>query len=299
MADVENKSPNGYKHDPAFDSGFLKVSSIHRIHYEQYGNETGKPVVFLHGGPGGSTSINSTIFFDPAVYRVVLFDQRGAGKSEPAAETRENTSQLLVTDIETLRQHLGIEKWFMVFGGSWGSTLALLYGQTHPDRVGSFVLRGVSTARKVEYAFTRGPEGAARLFPEEYQRYVNAVPPADRNITYPFFGFQKLVSSEDPKIRLEAARAFSRWDCTISSVVTEPDVYDVLNDDRWVLQHSMLEIHYQCNGAFIEDGQLLRPENVGKINHLPCELMLSTPILNLRKGVDIQQVVSFKAATIS
>ena len=131
-----------HRHTAAFDEGFLPVSKLHKIHYEQYGQKNSKPILFVHGGPGGSATSEHTIFFDPSVYRVVMFDQRGAGKSLPAAELRENTSQHLVADIEKLRNYCGIEKWFMVFGGSWGSTLSLLYAETHPDCVQSLVLRG-------------------------------------------------------------------------------------------------------------------------------------------------------------
>lgn len=158
----------GHKHGECFDGGYLQVSDIHRIHYEQYGQLEGKPVVYLHGGPGGRTSITDTIFFDPNVYRVILFDQRGSGKSLPVAELRENTSQDLVSDIEALREHLRIPKWHMVFGGSWGSTLALLYAQTHPNMVGSLVIRGIFTMRRSELLWTRGFHGAAYIFPEAF-----------------------------------------------------------------------------------------------------------------------------------
>ena len=160
----------GYSHEAAYDSGILPVGDIHKLHYEQYGKKEGKPVIFLHGGPGGGTSKENTKFFDPAIYRVVLLDQRGAGKSRPVAETRENTTQHLVADIETLREHLDISKWHMVFGGSWGSTLALAYAQTHPSAVGSLVLRGIFCGRKEETDFVNGPTGAAMLFPEEYDK---------------------------------------------------------------------------------------------------------------------------------
>jgi proline iminopeptidase len=169
---TDNHLTEGYKHEAAFDDGFLPVGSIHKVYYAQHGNPDGKPVIFLHGGPGGQTSLPSTIFFDPAVYRVVLLDQRGSGKSEPAAELRENTSQHLVSDIEALRTHLGIEKWHMVFGGSWGSTLSLLYAQTHPERVGSLVIRGIFTVRESERMFTRGFDGTAHIYPELWEGKV-------------------------------------------------------------------------------------------------------------------------------
>lgn len=161
MAARSAPAPSGYTHSAAYDEGFLEVSKIHKLYYAQYGNKTGVPVIFLHGGPGGYTQPSNTAFFDPSHYRVVLLDQRGSGKSEPAAELQENTSQHLVADIETLREHLGVEKWGMVFGGSWGSTLALLYAEMHPARVGSLVLRGIFTVRESERMFTRGFDGTA------------------------------------------------------------------------------------------------------------------------------------------
>lgn len=199
---------SSYTHDDPYDSGFLAVGDIHKIHYEQYGKQDGKPVVFLHGGPGGSTSKASTVFFDPAVYRVVLFDQRGAGKSLPVAELRENTSQLLVSDIEALREHLAITKWHMVFGGSWGSTLSLLYAQTHPEAVGSLVVRGIFTVRESEVQWTRTAGGAGTLFPEAHEEFMNFLPPAERKDPWP--AYHKRLTSEDLETRLNASRAWSK-----------------------------------------------------------------------------------------
>ena len=224
-------APEDYKHNPPFDSGFLSVGSIHRLHYEQYGRWDGKPVVFLHGGPGGHTSIANTIYFDPTMYRVILFDQRGSGKSEPVAELRENTSQHLVSDIEALREHLRIEKWAMVFGGSWGSTLALLYAETHPDRVSSLVLRGIFTMREEETSFTRGFNGSARLFPELFEEFVNYLPPEDRGDPYP--AYHRLLTSEDYETRLGAARVWNKWELGISKLIPDESSFELLSDDTW------------------------------------------------------------------
>ena len=221
----------GYKHDSPYDSGFLKVSDIHRLHYEQYGKQDGKPVVFLHGGPGGQTSFSNTTFFDPSFYRVVLFDQRGSGKSEPAAELRENTSQHLVEDIEKLRTHLDIEKWFMVFGGSWGSTLALLYAQTYPEAVGSLVIRGIFTVRKEETMFTRGFDGAARIYPELWDEYINFLPPEDRSNPYP--AYHRLLTSDDYTTRVAAAKAWNKWEVGISKLIPDEADFEQLKDDTW------------------------------------------------------------------
>ena len=197
---------SGYSHSEAFGAGFLSVGSIHQLHYEQYGKQDGKPVVFLHGGPGGSTSRTNTVFFNPDVYRVVLFDQRGSGKSLPAADLRENTSQHLAHDIEELREHLNIDRWHMVFGGSWGSTLALLYAQTYPEAVGSLVLRGIFTIRKSELDFTIGPVGAASLYPEQYEEFVNFLPAEERHNI--FASYHKRLTADDKQVQLEASRAW-------------------------------------------------------------------------------------------
>ena len=274
MATDTGHSPAaGYKHDDAWDEDFLRVSSIHRLHYEQYGKKDGKPVVFLHGGPGGSTSKDNTAFFDPSIYRIVLFDQRGSGKSEPVAELRENTSQLLVADIETLRKHLGIATWHMVFGGSWGSTLALLYAQTHPETCGSLVVRGIFTVRKSELEFTNGPDGAARIFPEAYEEMVEYLPPDDRS--EPYGGYYKLLTSNDPKTRLEASKAYNKFELSINQLIPYPGGLDKLNDDTWSLQHGRMETHYFINDGFMEPGQLLKQENLNRIKHIPCPLVSS------------------------
>lgn len=262
----------GYQHADAFDSGVLPVGSIHKLHYEQYGRKDGKPVIFLHGGPGGGTSKENTAFFNPDTYRVVLLDQRGAGKSQPVAEIRENTTQHLVQDIETLREHLKIPKWFMVFGGSWGSTLALAYSQTHPSKVSSLVLRGIFTCRRLELNFTHMPQGAPMLFPEGYEKMINYLPPADR--AHPAEAYLKLLNSEDPAVRGPAARVWNMWEMSISEV--EPDfdaIEEKVKDEDWNAAHSRIEAHYFVNDAFLEDGQLLKEENVARIRHIPCRLM--------------------------
>lgn len=263
----------GHEHADAFDSSFLQVGSIHKIHYSQYGKKDGKPVIFLHGGPGAGTTKENTQFFNPNIYRIVLLDQRGAGKSLPVAETRENTTQLLVQDIETLREHLQISKWFLVFGGSWGSTLSLAYAETHPDKVGSMILRGIFTVRKLELDYGFTPFGSAMLFPEGYEKLINYLPPEDRADPAP--AYAKLLSSEDPAVRGPAGKVWNEWEMSVSSV--EPDMKAVgekLEDDDWSLQHGRLEAHYFINGAFLEEGQLLKEENVKKIRHIPCKFDL-------------------------
>ncbi|KAH8678240.1 prolyl aminopeptidase [Xylariales sp. PMI_506] len=258
----------GYAHDDPFDSGFLRVDSIHEIFYEQYGAVDGLPVVYLHGGPGGSTSRANTKYFNPAVYRVVLFDQRGAGKSRPQNELKENTTQRLTEDIEKLREHVGVSKWHMVFGGSWGSTLGLHYTQSHPDRVASIVVRGVFTMRKSELGFSpSNPGPATKFFPEEYERFINFLPEPERQDPTP--AYYKRMTSEDRETALAAAREWNRWELSLGTLVPGPNVYAKLDDPDWCLTHALFEAHFGINGAWLEDGQLLAPENIEKMKHIP------------------------------
>ena len=181
-----------------FRSGFLRVSDVHEIYFEESGNPDGKPAVFLHGGPGGGTDPKMRTFFNPQVYRIVLFDQRGCGKSRPHANLVDNTTWHLVEDIERLREHLGIKRW-LVFGGSWGSTLALSYAQTHPDRVTELVLRGIFLLRKWEIDwFYQNPGGAAALYPDLWEQYVSAIPEAERSDMVR--AYYKRLTSDDPRV---------------------------------------------------------------------------------------------------
>ncbi|OKL57334.1 hypothetical protein UA08_07456 [Talaromyces atroroseus] len=260
-----------YSHGPAFDEGFLSVSSLHALHYEQYGKVDGKPALFLHGGPGGSTSQSNTIYFNPSVYRVVLFDQRGAGRSTPSAEIQENTTQHLIQDIEALRKHLQIAKWHLVFGGSWGSALALLYAQEYPQYVGSLVLRGICTVRKAELEWSRGSAGAARIYPDAYQKFLSFLSGVERED--PIKSYYKHLLSSDRDTRVAAAREWNRWDLTIGSLAPSHEAFSKLDDEKWLLTHATLEAHYFAHGAWIEDGQILRPQNVDKIRHIPATLI--------------------------
>ncbi|OKL60560.1 hypothetical protein UA08_04410 [Talaromyces atroroseus] len=261
-----------YAHQPAFDRGYLAVGPIHKLHYEQYGKEDGKPVIFLHGGPGGSTSSSNAKYFNPDLYRVVLFDQRGAGRSLPSCELRENTTHHLLNDIESLRSHLKIAKWHLVFGGSWGSTLALLYAQQYPERVGSLVLRGIFTVRKSECEWARGKDGAARMYPEAYQRFVDFLPESERQNPAESYSKYILCTSSDPdkqEARLAAAREWNRWELTIGALTHAPSVFEKLKDEQWVLGHATLEALYEANGAWLEEGQILKKENIDAMRHIP------------------------------
>ncbi|WPH04585.1 proline iminopeptidase [Acrodontium crateriforme] len=259
----------GYKHSEPFDSGFLAVDNIHNLYYEQYGKKDGKPVIFLHGGPGGGTTSDSASFFNPEIYHVVLLDQRGAGKSTPNAELTNNTTQLLVQDIETLRQHLHIEKWHLVFGGSWGSTLALAYAQTHPAVVGSLILRGIFLGTQEELDWTYLNGAMSNLFPEEHAAWLTYLPEPDR--ANPVAAYFKLLTSDDRTTRLAAAQAWNRLESGLSMLVPPPDAFAKHEDEEWGLAHSRLEAWYFVNQCFLTPGQLL--DQCGRIAHIPTAIV--------------------------
>ncbi|UJO24506.1 Proline iminopeptidase [Fulvia fulva] len=261
----------GYQHPPAWDSGHLPVGEVHRLYYEQYGQHDGKPVIFLHGGPGGSTAPDNAAFFDPDIYRVVLFDQRGCGKSTPHAELRENTTWHLVADIEALKAHLGITKWHVVFGGSWGSTLALAYSQTHPTSCGSLVLRGIFAMRKVETDFMFEDKGVAMIYPELWDRFVSHLKPEARSD--PRDAYLRLMTADDPAVSLPAAKLWNTLEMSVSRVEPAAEDVDKVENDAWGIAHARLEAHYFVNGGFMQDGDLLKEENVEKIRHIPCSIV--------------------------
>ncbi|XP_041367613.1 probable proline iminopeptidase [Gigantopelta aegis] len=249
----------------AFDTGRLKVSEIHEIYYEQSGKKDGKPVVFVHGGPGTGTSPRERRFFDPDVYRIVLFDQRGAGKSTPAAELKENTTWDLVADMEKLRTRLGIEKW-VVFGGSWGSTLSLAYAETHPDHVTALIVRGIFTVRHQELKWTYNDGGVSLVFPDTWESFWNYIPHAERHCMVG--AFYRRLTSDDEETRRNAARVWNRWELSACRLYPDSKFIKKADDDLWSLQHACIECHYFINGGFFEsDEQLL--DNVDKICHIP------------------------------
>jgi proline iminopeptidase len=251
-----------------FDSGFLPVSSLHTLYYEQSGNPNGKPVVFLHGGPGGGTNAKCRRFFDPAVYRIVLFDQRGCGKSTPHAELTDNTTWDLVADIERVREHLGIGRW-QVFGGSWGSTLALAYAQTHPDKVSELVLRGIFMLRRweLEWFYQKGCDA---LYPDAWETYLNAIPEVERGDL--MSAYHRRLTSPDAKTRTDAARAWSVWEGATSFLWQDKSHIDSSAEDEFALAFARIECHYFVNGGFFEhDDQLLR--NVERIRNIPAVIV--------------------------
>jgi proline iminopeptidase len=251
-----------------YDTGTLRVSPVHNIYYEQCGNPEGQPVVFLHGGPGGGIVPEYRRYFDPAAYRVVLFDQRGSGNSTPHASLEENTTWKLVEDIESLRARLGVETWH-VFGGSWGSTLGLAYAETHPARVRSLTLRGIFLCRPQEIRWFY-QEGASWIFPDVWEQYERVIPAEERGDFVS--AYHRRLTSEDEAVRLEAARAWSVWEGSTSKLFFDPASVEKFEDPDFALAFARIECHYFMNNAFFPTDNYLI-ENVGKIRHIPAVIV--------------------------
>jgi proline iminopeptidase len=251
-----------------FDTGRLQVSPVHNIYYEQCGNPQGQPVVFLHGGPGGGITPDYRRYHDPSAYRVILFDQRGSGQSTPHASLEENTTWALVEDIEKLRAHLGVETWH-VFGGSWGSTLALAYAETHPDRVRTMTLRGIFLCRPQEIRWFY-QEGTSWLFPDVWERYERVIPEEERGDFVS--AYYRRLTSEDEAVRVEAARAWSVWEGSTSKLLFDPASIEKFADPQFALAFARIECHYFMNNAFFPTENYL-VENVGKIRHIPAVIV--------------------------
>jgi proline iminopeptidase len=249
--------------DP-YRTGTLAVSDLHTLHYEEAGNPQGRPVVFLHGGPGGGLDPDYRRYFDPARWRVVLLDQRGCGQSTPHAELRDNTTWHLVADIERLRESLGIQRW-AVFGGSWGSTLSLAYAETHPERCLGLILRGIFLLRRAELLWFY-QEGASWLFPDAWEEYLSPIPEVERGDL--MSAYHRRLTSEDPEVRMQAARAWSIWEGSTSKLRPDPGLIEKFSGDRFAEAFARIECHYFVNGAFLRsDTQLL--DDVTRIAHLP------------------------------
>lgn len=237
-----------------FQRGRLKVSALHEIYFEQCGNPRGQPAVVLHGGPGGGITPFLRQMHDPSHYRIILFDQRGSGQSTPHAELAENTTWDLVADMERLRQHLGIDRW-QVAGGSWGSTLALAYAETHPERVTGLVVRGIFTVRRseIEWFYQRGADA---LFPDVWETYVAPIPEAERHDL--IAAYHRRLTGADPAAQLACARAWSQWEGATLSLLPDPRRVSEFGADRFALAFARIECHYFHNrGFFARDGQLI------------------------------------------
>ena len=253
-----------------FDTGRLQVSPVHNIYYEQCGNPQGQPVVFLHGGPGGGITPDYRRYFDPASYRVILFDQRGSGQSTPHASLEENTTWALVEDIEKLRAHLAVETWH-VFGGSWGSTLALAYAETHPDRVRTLCLRGIFLCRPQEISwFYQEQQGASWMFPDVWEEYRKVIPEEERGDFVS--AYYRRLTDADEAVRLEAARAWSVWEGSTSKLIFDYSSIEKFADPQFALAFARIECHYFMNNAFFPTDNYLI-ENVGKIRHIPAVIV--------------------------
>jgi len=275
-------------------TGRLAVSNLHELYWETCGNPQGIPAVFLHGGPGAGISPKSRRYFDPARYHTVLFDQRGAGQSTPLGETRENTTELLIQDIERLREMLGIERW-LVFGGSWGSTLSLAYAQAHPERCLGLVLRGIWLVSDEEIDWWL--HGVRNFFPREWEAFAGHVAEAER--TDLLAAYSRRLESPDPAIYTPAARAWSRYEGSCLHLLPSPETADAFSEDAIALGIGRLEAHYFRHKAFLRPNQLL--EGMARIRHLPgfivhgrydviCPVRYAYALADAWPGVDLRIV---------
>lgn len=279
MTSTQNRRPRYPSVEP-YTSGRLRVSDEHEIHYEEVGNPQGKPAVFIHGGPGAGALVDDRRFFDPSAYRVVLFDQRGCGRSTPHASLMDNTTWHLVDDIERLRRYLGIDRW-LVFGGSWGSTLSLAYAQTHPDSVTELVLRGIFLLRQKEINWFY-QEGASALFPDLWEHYLAPIPPEERRDLVG--AYYSRLTSDDETTRLVAAKAWSQWEGATISLLPNPAREAHWATDEFATAIARIECHYFYNkGFFDRDDQLL--DGVPRIRHIPGVIVqgrydVCTPVMS-------------------
>jgi proline iminopeptidase len=251
-----------------YRTGRLRVSDVHELYFEESGNPHGKPVVFLHGGPGFGSEPNQRRFFDPAAYRIVVFDQRGCGKSTPHASLVDNTTWHLVSDIEALRAHLGIAKW-QVFGGSWGSTLALAYAETHPECVTELVLRGIFLVRQQEIAWFY-QRGASALYADAWEKYVEPIPEPERGDL--LRAYHRRLTGDDAAERMRAAKAWSVWEGTTSCLLPNQALIDKTAGDEFAIAFARIECQYFVNHAWVDDERdLLR--NAPKLRHIPAVIV--------------------------
>lgn len=248
------------------ETGLLQRDDPHRLYWEESGDPKGQPVVFLHGGPGAGASADHRRFFDPSHYRIVVFDQRGAGRSHPLGELWNNTTSHLVSDIEALRSHLGIDRW-MVFGGSWGSTLALAYAQAHPDRVTSLVLRGIFLCRKPEIDWFL--HGMRWIYPEAWRAFVAVIPEEERGDL--LAAYHKRLVDPDPAVHMPAARAWSVYEGSCSTLMPSPETVAAFGEETHALGLARIEAHYFINDIFMRDGALL--EGVERIRRIPAVIV--------------------------
>ncbi|MED7788841.1 prolyl aminopeptidase [Francisella sp. 19X1-34] len=246
-----------------YNEEFLKVSDIHTIYFEECGNSNGKPVVFIHGGPGGGISPGARQYFNPEKYRIILVDQRGCGKSTPFAELRENTTSDLINDFEKIRKKLGIDKW-MIFGGSWGSTLGLAYAQAHPEVVTELVLRGIFLGRRKEISWLY-QHGASEIFPDMWEHYIAPIPEEGRGDF--ISAYHTLLTGDNEELKKKAAIAWSVWEGSTSKLYVDQESVERFSDEDFSLAFARIENHFFKNQLFLEEAQLLK--NAHKIRNIP------------------------------
>ena len=247
-----------------YRSGWLDVGDGHSLYWELSGNPEGKPAVFLHGGPGAGCSPDHRRLFDPALYSVLLFDQRGCGRSKPHASLETNTTWHLVADIERLREMAGVEQW-LVFGGSWGSTLALAYAEAHPERATGLILRGVFTFEQYELDWLYRPGGASQVYPDKWEAFLAPIPEEERDDLVA--AYAKRLDDPDAQVRLAAAKAWSQWEAEVVTLLPNPGLVAASVEDGHAVAIARIENHYMANRGWLEDGQLLR--DAAKIRHIP------------------------------
>jgi len=253
-----------------YDTGHIRVSDVHELYYEQCGTPNGKPVVFLHGGPGAGLIPDYRRFFDPAAYRVILFEQRGSGRSRPHASLDDNTTWHLVADIEKIREEFGIDQW-LVFGGSWGSTLSLAYAVTHPERVRGLVLRGIFLCRPKEIRwFYEEGLGASAIYPDNWEEYLTIIPEAERGDL--IGAYYRRLTSDDESTRFEAAKAWATWEGSALKLLPDQKVIDDFTEPDKAIAVARIECHYFVNNCFFEtDNYLL--EHLERIRHIPAVIV--------------------------
>jgi proline iminopeptidase len=251
-----------------YRTGYLRVSPLHELYWEESGNPSGRPVVFLHGGPGAGVNPKHRRYFDPAFYRAILFDQRGAGRSRPHASLEDNTTWALVEDMERLRVQAGVERW-LVFGGSWGSTLALAYAASHPDRVLGLILRGIFLGRPSEIRWLF-QEGASEIFPDNWEHFLEPIPAAERGDLVS--AYHRRLTGDDPAERMRAAKAWSRWEASLVKLLPDPEWLEECDDEGMALALARLEAHYMMHRAFLPGGDWLL-ERASAYAHLPCRIV--------------------------
>ena len=251
-----------------FNTFYLPVSDLHTIYIEESGNKNGKPVIFLHGGPGGGVDPKYRRYFNPDKWRIIMFDQRGCGKSTPFAELKENTTWDLVDDIEKIRKHLSIDRW-VVYCGSWGSTLSLAYSQTYPDSCKALILRGIFLVRKKEIHWFY-QEGASKIFPDDWQSFIAPIPIEKRdNLLEAYYN---LLIGKDSSKKIEAAKAWSTWEGSTVRLIQDKDFIGDFSDEKFAEAFARIESHYFMNNAwFNSDNHLI--ENVDKIRHIPAVII--------------------------